>query len=96
MGILRLKEILKEKGITGKDLAKKVGVTQATISNINNDVHFPTSDLLLKIADYLNIDVKDLFISTKETKPIHLIIDKKLYIFNDTKELKEFTSKLED
>ncbi len=93
MGILRLKEILKEKGITGKDLAKKVGVTQATISNINNDVHFPTSDLLLKIAETLNIDVKDLFHSTKETKPIHLIMDNKLHTFNDFEELKIFVNK---
>ena len=34
MNILRLKEVLKEKEMTGKDLAEKVEVTPASISNI--------------------------------------------------------------
>ncbi len=94
MSILRLKEILKEKSITGKDLAQKVGVTQATISNINNGVHFPTADLLLKIAQTLNVDVRDLFYSSKEELPIHLIMNSKLHIFNDISELKKFVNQL--
>lgn len=33
MEILRLKEILKEKEVTGKELAEKVGVSTVTLSN---------------------------------------------------------------
>ncbi|MGY0427080.1 MAG: helix-turn-helix transcriptional regulator [Polaribacter sp.] len=68
MSVLRLKEVLKEKGISGKGLAETVGVTQATISNISNGNHFPKPDLLLKIAETLDIDIKDLFNSTKIDK----------------------------
>ena len=32
MNILRLKEILREKNISGKDIASKLGVSQNTIS----------------------------------------------------------------
>lgn len=68
MSILRLKELLSEKGITGKELSEKVEVTQASISNIVQGNSFPKPDLLIKIADVLNVDVKELFISTKKTE----------------------------
>lgn len=72
MNILRLKELLNEKGITGKELAEKVEVTPASISNIVQGNSFPKPDLLIKIAAVLNIDVRDLFQSTKpnETETI--------------------------
>lgn len=68
MSILRLKELLNEKGITGKELAEKVEVTPASISNIVQGNSFPKPDLLIKIAEVLNVDVRELFIPTKETK----------------------------
>ncbi len=67
MSILRLKDVLQEKGISGKDLALKVEVTPASISNIVQGNSFPKPDLLIKIADVLNVDIRELFISTKET-----------------------------
>ncbi|WP_312311420.1 helix-turn-helix domain-containing protein [Empedobacter brevis] len=66
MSILRLKEILNEKGIKGKELALKVNVTQASISNIVNGNSFPKPELLQEIAKVLNVDIRDLFTSTKE------------------------------
>ena len=66
MSILRLKQLLKEKGITGKGLSEKVNVTQATISNISNGNHFPKPDLLINIAKTLDVDIRELFISTKD------------------------------
>ena len=66
MSILRLKEILSEKGIKGKELALKVNVTQASISNIVNGNSFPKPELLQEIAKVLNVDIRDLFTSTKE------------------------------
>lgn len=72
MSILRLKELLNEKGITGKELAEKVEVTPASISNIVQGNSFPKPDLLIKISEVLNVDVRDLFQSTKpnETETI--------------------------
>lgn len=65
MELLRIKELLKEKGITSKDLADKLDVTPATVSNINNGNHFPKPDLLLKIAEVLDVDIRELFVPTK-------------------------------
>lgn len=59
--ILRLKEVLKEKGITGKTLSDKVGVTPTSISHIVKGNHFPKPELLLSIADALDVDVRELF-----------------------------------
>ena len=66
MNILRLKELLGERKITGKELALRLGVSQNTISNIVNGYNFPKPSLLIEIAKELDIDIKDLFISTKE------------------------------
>ncbi len=66
MNILRLKELLGEKNMSGKDLADKVGVTPASISNIVQGNSFPKPDLLVKIAEQLDVDIKEMFYSTKE------------------------------
>jgi transcriptional regulator with XRE-family HTH domain len=63
-----LKDILKEKGMTGKDLAEKVEVTPASISNIVQGNSFPKPELLKQIAEVLDVDIRELFIPTKETE----------------------------
>ncbi|MCY1375887.1 helix-turn-helix protein [compost metagenome] len=70
MNILRLKEVLTEKGMTGKDLADKIGVTPASVSNIVQGNSFPKPETLIAIASALDIDVKDLFMSTKEAEAL--------------------------
>lgn len=78
VNILRLKEVLKEKGVTGKELADMIGVTPASISNIIQGNSFPKPETLLNIANALNVDIRDLFNSTKSTTatPIYLKNDK--------------------
>ncbi|WP_417873879.1 helix-turn-helix transcriptional regulator [Xanthomarina gelatinilytica] len=65
MEVLRLKELLKEKGISGKDLAAQVGVAENTISFIVTGKTQPRFELLTKIAEALEVDIRDLFIPTK-------------------------------
>ncbi|GAA3638935.1 helix-turn-helix domain-containing protein [Flavivirga jejuensis] len=67
MSILKLKELLKEKGISGKDLSEKVGVTPASISNIVQGNSFPKPELLKQIAKALEVDIRELFIPTIPT-----------------------------
>ena len=66
MEILRLKDILTEKKMTGKELASLIDVTPASISNIVQGNSFSKPETLLKIAEALDMDIRDLFISTKE------------------------------
>lgn len=76
MSVLRLKDLLSEKGISSKYLSEQVGVTPATISNINNGHHFPKEELLLKIAKVLDVDIRDLFLTTKKTTGQSIFIEK--------------------
>ena len=64
--MFRIKEILKESLIDGKKatvvlLAEKVGLPQPNMSNIVNNKANPSWDNLQKIADVLNVGVRDLF-----------------------------------
>ena len=68
MDILRLKEILTDKGVTGKELAKMVGVSQPAISEFVNNKSIPRKKILLNIANALDVDLRELFISTKPQK----------------------------
>lgn len=65
MAVLRLKEIMKEKGISREELAQKVGVSMTTISNISSEKNYPTIPLLISIAEVMDVDVRDMFVSTK-------------------------------
>jgi len=79
--LLRLKKILKEKGIKSVDFAKQIGVTENTVSNINNGKTLPKIQLLVKIANVLNVDIRDLFNPTKNVTTKDLI-NKGKNIFN--------------
>ena len=65
MNILRLKEVLREKGMSGKELSAQVGVSQNAISNIAQGTSFPKPKLFIRIAEVLEVDVRELLISTK-------------------------------
>ena len=87
MKILRLKEILKEKGITGKELALMVNVTEASVSNLVKGDSIPRKQLLIDISAALDVDLKDLFISTKPQKSPKEIIESIRGAIDDLEEL---------
>ncbi|MDA8956142.1 helix-turn-helix domain-containing protein [Flavobacteriales bacterium] len=64
--MLLLKKILKDKGITGKKMAVDLGMSENNASRIIRGDQYPRFEMLAKIADYLNVDVRDLFKPTKE------------------------------
>jgi len=76
MSVLRLKEVLKEKGISGKELAEAVNVSENTISFIVTGKTQPRFELLKQIAKVLDVDIKDLFYSTKEIDKETLYVKK--------------------
>lgn len=56
---LRIKEVIKEKGMTITELADKMGINRVNLSNMVNGN--PTVETLNKIADTLNVPVTELF-----------------------------------
>ena len=53
----KITEFRKQQGLTQTDLAQKVGVRQATISDFENGKYNLRSDLLEKILIVLNLDI---------------------------------------
>lgn len=67
----RLKAVLAEQRRTGKWLAEVMGKNQATISRWCSNRSQPPMDTMHKIASLLEIDVKELIVSTKKKKNIY-------------------------
>lgn len=57
----RLKNILDIKGISQKELAEKVGLTESAMSRYVNGSRIPRGEYLMKIAKILNVKVEDLY-----------------------------------
>lgn len=64
---LRIKELIKEKGTTVKDLAQKMGISNVGLSqHINGN---PSVEVLERIASALDVPMWQLFASQKEVQP---------------------------
>lgn len=59
MAILRIKQLVKEKGMTMAEVAKKLDINPVNLSSAVNGN--PTLSTLSKIAEVLNVEVADLF-----------------------------------
>jgi DNA-binding XRE family transcriptional regulator len=81
MEILLLKEIMNQKGVSREELASKVGVSKTTISNINSEKNLPTINLLLQIAEALDVDVREMFVSTKGSSVTQNEVDQAKKLF---------------
>jgi transcriptional regulator with XRE-family HTH domain len=60
--MLRVKELLKSRGLTAKELASRLGITEAALSSSLSGN--PTLDRLNAIADALGVPVTELFVPT--------------------------------
>ncbi len=58
--INRIKVVLVENGRTGKWLAEQVGKNEATVSRWCSNKMQPSLDMLVKIAELLNVDTREL------------------------------------
>ena len=65
---MRIKELLKEKGLTQQELAYKVGVSYQSMKQTLNAPSVTTSTLE-KIATALNVPMWQLFASPEEIQP---------------------------
>lgn len=69
----RLKEIRKRKGLLQTKVAMDLHTTQETISSYETGRVFPSSDMLIKLADYYNTSIDYLLNRTKYDMPIDSI-----------------------
>ena len=102
---INLKEILKEKGVTSKELAERLGVTPVTISYIVTNKTTPSLDMLCRIAKELNVKLSTLlgeeplrvidtskeFAAFVRYKGIHYTADTLDEFFHQVEEIKAIT-----
>ena len=62
----RIKEVLEEKGIKQNWLAEKLGKSYNMVNAYVQNRQQPRLEILMEIANILDIDVKELIISNKE------------------------------
>lgn len=61
----RIKVVCAERDILGKELAKGIGATQATVSNWFGNHHQPSLERLGDVAIFLDVDVRELIAPIK-------------------------------
>ena len=61
----RIKEVLKDKGISQTWLSKQTGKSYTTINEYARNVRQPSLEDLYKIAEILDVEVKELLIERK-------------------------------
>jgi transcriptional regulator with XRE-family HTH domain len=62
----RIKEILKEQGRTQTWLAEKIGKSYVVVTNYCNNNSQPSVQVLTDISKVLDIDIRELLVSTKD------------------------------
>ena len=77
--INRLKIVLAEKKIKSKWLAEQIGKDPATVSKWCTNTTQPSLDCLWRIAEILDVDIKDLLNSNQAAEPgvVYLRLDSK-------------------
>ncbi len=77
---MRMKELRAARNLSQEQLADKSGISPKYMSRIEMGLHFPSFDIITKLANALQVEVKDFFEFAHEAK--------------NTKELKEMISSL--
>ena len=66
MGIMRIRELRKEAGLTQVSLGVQLGMTQSIVSDWENEVYLPKARDLPLLARVLNCEINDLFVREDE------------------------------
>lgn len=67
-GMNRIKEVLKEQGRTQTWLSEKIEKSYVVVTNYCNNNAQPSIEVLRKIAEILDVDVRELLVPTKESE----------------------------
>ena len=66
MGIMRIRELRKEAGLTQVSLGVQLGMTQSIVSDWENEVYLPKARDLPLLARVLGCEINDLFVNECE------------------------------
>lgn len=66
----RIKEVLEEKGIKQTWLAEKLGKSYNMVNGYVQNRQQPRLEILIEIAKLLDVDAKELIVSTKENNKL--------------------------
>lgn len=64
----KLKTLRKQRGLTQKELAEKLFLSQSSITRFEKDEILPTSETLSKIANYFDVSI-DFLLNRPQTTP---------------------------
>ncbi len=67
-----LKELRKEKGLTQEQLAEKFNVTGRSVSRWENGVNMPDLSILIEIADFYDVDIKEMIDGERKSETMHV------------------------
>lgn len=66
-----LKELRKEKSISQEQLAEKLNVSRRTVSRWETGNNLPDLDLLIELADYYQVDLRELLNGERKSEPMN-------------------------
>lgn len=94
MGNLRVKEILKERGLTQKQLADMIDIAEISLSrSINGN---PTLDTLQKIASALDVDIIELFTHTTNSTNGYIEHNGEIHKINSIEDIRKLLSDIDN
>lgn len=95
---LRIKDILKKKGITAISFATDIGMTQANLSNIITGKTVPPLPTLQKIATALDVELWELFTESTNKGDLFGYLEYKgnIHRITSVEDLKALLSQIEN
>ncbi len=95
MSYLRIKELLKERGITSKEMAEYLDIAEPSLSRITTEKQQPRFELLQQIADRLGVEVWQLFRGSENALEGYVKFKGTLHRIQTKKDLEELLKVME-
>lgn len=78
-----LRALRKNRGLTQKELGAKIGLSKAVVSKYENDLGYPTLDVVVKIAAFFNVTT-DFLLGVQKGKTLDVtgLSDSQIAILN--------------
>lgn len=92
---LRIKELIKEKGLSINEVADTMGISRVGLSqHINGN---PSVEVLERIANAIGCNISELFTKTKEGEIIGIVrYNNRPYEINSIEDIKKILAEIED